>query len=61
MKEFMTLSEFEEYFNVSLDTVRKWEQIGLKARYITAKTKVFYKEDIRKFILKEDYEEGGKI
>lgn len=60
MKEFMTLAEIMEYFDISKDTVMNWQQQGLKAIHTSQKLKFFYCEDIRKFLLKERYEKVTK-
>lgn len=50
MKEFMTLDEFKEYFDIKDNkTVREWEQQGLVAIYITKKLNTFILKILENF------------
>lgn len=55
-KEFLTKEEMLDYFNLAnIRSLLDWEQLGLRARYVTGKTKYYWWEDVRKFLLGDDY------
>ena len=51
LKEYMTPSDMKEYFQFKdIKTFSDWEQRGLKAVVLSAKSKLYKKEDIVEFL-----------
>lgn len=52
LKDFMSLEDMKSYFGLKEKTFSRWEQMGLKAINLSAKTKFYRAEDIREFMEK---------
>lgn len=50
LKDYMTLSDMKNYFQISTRTVGDWEKGGLKICFLNRESKYYKKEDIIEFL-----------
>ncbi|WP_257875766.1 hypothetical protein [Anaerococcus sp. Marseille-P3625] len=50
LKDYMTLSDMKNYFQISTRTVDNWEKDGLKICFLNRESKYYKKEDIIEFL-----------
>lgn len=55
MKDYMTIDDMTEYFDISKSTLSEWRKAGLKAIKIGGKV-LFKKEKINDFLNQDQYE-----
>lgn len=50
LKEYMTLDDMTEYFDLSKKTISNWEKDGLKTVQVSNRLKLYRASDIRDYL-----------
>lgn len=50
LKEYMTLDDMAEYFDLSKKTISNWEKDGLKTVQVSNRLKLYRAADIREYL-----------